>query len=123
MISDFEKIKDFLDYDIDSTFVKDEPFSPFQSLLMILPEKSKNLLPNCYHGSFVDDKLKEYYPDKFAIDFNGKRLEWESIVLLPFIPERLVLDKDYEIQAKYNKNENLNENESKINIKSKNHFV
>ena len=30
MISDFEKIKDYLDYDIDSTFcIKDEPFLPF----------------------------------------------------------------------------------------------
>ena len=101
MISDFEKIKDYLDYDIDSTFcIKDEPFLPFQSLMMILPEKSKELLPKCYRSIFEDPDLKHYYPEKFGIDFNGKRLPWESLVILPFIPEELILQKDAKIQEK-----------------------
>ena len=113
MISDFENIKEYLDYDFDNAFIKDQPFLPFQSLLMILPEKSKNLLPQAYRSAFQDPLLKQYYPDKFVIDFNGKRLPWESLVILPFIPEKLILDKDSELQAKYAVHiNNLSEEES-----------
>lgn len=116
MISDFENIKDFLDYDFDNAFSKDQPFQPFQSLLMILPEKSKNLLPLAYQSAFKDPLLEQYYPDKFVIDFNGKRLPWESLVILPFIPEKLILEKDYEIQSKYACDVNLLSEEESKNI-------
>lgn len=36
----------------------------------------------------LDDRspLKKYYPDEFAIDMNGKKNDWEGIVLIPYVP-------------------------------------
>lgn len=31
--------------------------------------------------------LKAYYPEEFRTDMNGKRQEWEAVVLIPFIDE------------------------------------
>lgn len=90
MISDFEKIKEYLDYDLDKVFKPAGPYSPFQSLLFILPRKSRNLIPRCYWS--VYDEFPEFYPEKFGIDFNGKKMEWETIVLIPFMPEKPILE-------------------------------
>lgn len=90
MISDFNKIKDYLDYDIDKSFEYGKPFSPFQSLLFIMPKTSRDLFPKCYWGIY--DEFPELYPNTFKIDFNGKKMPWESLVLLPFLPENTILD-------------------------------
>jgi 5'-3' exonuclease len=90
MISDFEKIKEYLDYDFDKVLTPIAPFPPFQSLLFILPRKSRDLIPRCYWS--VYQELSEYFPEKFSIDFNGKKMAWETIVLIPFIPEEVVVD-------------------------------
>jgi 5'-3' exonuclease len=29
--------------------------------------------------------MKKYYPDKFEVDYSGKRNEWEGIPLLPIL--------------------------------------
>ena len=31
--------------------------------------------------------ILDFYPLKFSIDLNGKRQEWEAVVLIPFIDE------------------------------------
>lgn len=33
--------------------------------------------------------IKSYYPEEFETDLNGKRAEWEAVVLIPFIDEVL----------------------------------
>lgn len=33
----------------------------------------------------------EYYPDDFDTDLNGKKQDWEAVVLLPFIEEVILL--------------------------------
>ena len=106
MISEFNKIKDFLDYDLDNTFKYVEPFSPYESLLFILPKKSRQLIPKCYWGIFED--LIELYPNKFDIDFNGKRMPWESIVLIPFLPENVILNYEQKQRLKYSKENEMN---------------
>lgn len=65
------------------------PFLPFEQLLAVLPAASKELLPKAYHNLMLspDSKLIEYYPENFETDLNGKKQEWEAVVLIPFIDE------------------------------------
>lgn len=61
----------------------------FFKLLAVLPPASKNLLPHCYHDLMTKDSslIKQYYPENFQTDLNGKKQEWEAVVLVPFIDE------------------------------------
>ena len=101
MISDYSEININQSlYNIFEVFNnnKSEPFNPYQSLLFILPKQSFNLLPNCYKD--IPVQIPAYFPDKIEIDYNGKTASYESLLLLPFLDEKLILD--YE-----NKNRNL----------------
>lgn len=62
-------------------------------LLAVLPAASKNLLPDVYHHLMTDENslIKSYYPEEFETDLNGKKAEWEAVVLIPFIDEVLLL--------------------------------
>ena len=67
-----------------------KPFKPYQSLLFILPQQSFNLLPKCYRE--IPSKIPEYFPEKIDIDFNGKTASYESLLLLPFLEDKKILD-------------------------------
>ncbi|XP_043926953.1 5'-3' exoribonuclease 1 [Protopterus annectens] len=71
-----------------------KPFLPFQQLLAVLPAASKDLLPKCYQYLMTseDSRIIEYYPEDFKTDLNGKQQEWEAVVLIPFIDEKLLLE-------------------------------
>lgn len=69
------------------------PFLPFQQLLSILPAQSCELVPETYRWLMMDPKspILDFYPVDFKKDQNGKRNEWESVILIPFISaERLI---------------------------------
>ena len=34
-----------------------------------------------------DSPVKDFYPMDFETDLNGKQMEWEAVVLIPFIDE------------------------------------
>lgn len=70
-----------------------KPFLPFQQLLAVLPAASIDLLPKAYHTLMTDSNssLIEYYPVDFETDLNGKKQEWEAVVLIPFIDETKLL--------------------------------
>ena len=34
-----------------------------------------------------DSPVKDFYPVDFETDLNGKQMEWEAVVLIPFIDE------------------------------------
>lgn len=61
-------------------------------LLCILPKESKGIVPE--ELQFVFDKFPRYYPgpDEYTIDLNGKKFEWQSTVLLPFINVNEITD-------------------------------
>lgn len=85
-------IKGFADLKIE--FDLGKPFKPYEQLLAVLPTDSKNLLPKSYHHLMTDDSsiIKQYYPEKFETDLNGKQQEWEAVVLVPFIDETVLLN-------------------------------
>ncbi|GIY13515.1 5'-3' exoribonuclease 1 [Caerostris darwini] len=105
-ISDVKNFKD-----MEMKFELGKPFLPFQQLLAVLPKLSKDLLPEAYQKLMCenDSQLIDYYPDDFTTDLNGKQQEWEAVVLIPFINEKL-LCKCSEIADKY-----LTEEEKKRN--------
>jgi 5'-3' exoribonuclease 1 len=39
-----------------------------------------------------DSPILDFYPLKFEKDLNGKKADWEAVVLIPFIDERRLLD-------------------------------
>lgn len=63
------------------------PLKPFEQLLACLPASQANLLPEPYQKLMVDEQspIRDFYPQSFTVDMNGKRWPWEAVVLLPFI--------------------------------------
>ena len=121
MISDFDNINfNFENNNLTKIFENDnsEPFSPFQSLLFILPKTSFDLLPKCYN--VFPSQAPEYFPENVDIDYNGKHTPWEAVVLLPFLDEKKVLEleakdrklsKEEEIYDKWRKSFKFEKNE------------
>lgn len=70
-----------------------KPFLPFEQLLAVLPAASRTLLPEAYQDLFVSpqSEILHFYPQDFETDLNGKKNEWEALVLIPFIDEKLLL--------------------------------
>ena len=68
-------------------YPQDHPFTPFQQLMTVLPEKSSNLLPKPIADLMKESSptLGKFFPSEFEIDLAGKRREWEGIVLLPTV--------------------------------------
>jgi len=57
-----------------------EPSDPFLQLLFVLPPVSAELVP--YPLRHIMEDMSNY-PTEFAIDYSGKRNEWEGIPILP----------------------------------------
>eukprot|EP01022_Parablepharisma_sp_SALTPOND_P027889 TRINITY_DN683_c0_g1_i1.p1 TRINITY_DN683_c0_g1~~TRINITY_DN683_c0_g1_i1.p1 ORF type:complete len:1361 (+),score=161.89 TRINITY_DN683_c0_g1_i1:90-4085(+) len=71
------------------------PVRPFEQLLCILPETSKNLLPVAYHSLYEPtSEISDMYPTEYVVDFNGRVLPWEAIKLIPFIDLSRVLQAE-----------------------------
>ncbi|XP_063074870.1 5'-3' exoribonuclease 1 isoform X2 [Engraulis encrasicolus] len=87
-LSDVRNIRD-----LKLTFDLAKPFMPFEQLLGVLPAASKDLLPQCYRHLMTSENspIIQYYPEDFSTDLNGKQQEWEAVVLIPFIDEKLLL--------------------------------
>ncbi|RWS07877.1 exoribonuclease 1-like protein [Dinothrombium tinctorium] len=103
-------IKDF--ENVDLNFELGEPLRPYEQLLAVLPAASKQFLPNAYQKLVTekDSPLINYYPENFETDQNEKQQAWESVVLIPFIDEKILLnaanacyDKLSETEKKRNK--------------------
>ncbi|KIV86442.1 hypothetical protein PV11_02054 [Exophiala sideris] len=88
MISDVKK-----GLGADLNFQLGQPFRPFQQLMGVLPDRSKKIVPEVYHPLMTspDSPIIDFYPRDFDLDMNGKKMEWEAVVKIPFIDEKRLL--------------------------------
>ena len=82
----FTDLKD-VEFDGETTFTKNEPLNPLEQLIAVLPPKSADILPEPCRYLITSEKspIKEYYPETFEIDMDGKRQEYEGHPILPNI--------------------------------------
>jgi len=68
-------------------FSPSRPCRPLEQLLGVLPPQSYNLVPPTYRYLMLSPQspVISYYPKSFKTDLNGKKAEWEELVLIPFI--------------------------------------
>lgn len=59
----------------------------------VLPDRSKKIVPTAYHDLMTnpDSPIIDFYPRDFELDMNGKKMEWEAVVKIPFIDEKRLL--------------------------------
>lgn len=74
-------------------FERSKPFAPYQQLLGVLPPKSAALLPLAYQPLLLspDSPLAPFIPETLEIDREGTKNEWEGVVLLPFLDEKIIV--------------------------------
>ena len=70
-----------------------QPFRPYQQLMGVLPDRSKSIVPEPYHTLMTnpDSPIFDFYPRDFTLDMNGKKMDWEAVVKIPFIDENRLL--------------------------------
>ncbi|KAG6144492.1 hypothetical protein E4U28_001986 [Claviceps purpurea] len=95
----------------DLNFKKGQPFKPYEQLMGVLPDRSKKIVPKVYHDLMTNPNspIIDFYPRDFELDMNGKKMEWEAVVKIPFIDEKRLLD------AMATKNEDLEPDEKARN--------
>ncbi|PLN77665.1 XRN 5'-3' exonuclease N-terminus-domain-containing protein [Aspergillus taichungensis] len=89
MISDVKK-----GLKADTNFQLGRPFRPYDQLMGVLPDRSKKIVPAAYRDLMTspESPIIDFYPRDFELDMNGKKMEWEAVVKIPFIDERRLLD-------------------------------
>lgn len=77
----------------------------------VLPDRSKKIVPSVYHDLMTNPNspIIDFYPRDFELDMNGKKMEWEAVVKIPFIDEKRLLE------AMAPKNELLSDDEKARN--------
>ncbi|KAL2269736.1 hypothetical protein VTJ83DRAFT_1920 [Remersonia thermophila] len=78
----------------DLNFQLGQPFRPNEQLMGVLPDRSKKIVPTVYWDLMTDPKspIIDFYPRDFELDMNGKKMEWEAVVKIPFIDEKRLLE-------------------------------
>ncbi|KAG6014109.1 hypothetical protein E4U43_006915 [Claviceps pusilla] len=78
----------------DLNFKKGQPFKPYEQLMGVLPDRSKKIVPKVYHDLMTNPNspIIDFYPRDFELDMNGKKMDWEAVVKIPFIDEKRLLE-------------------------------
>ncbi|KAF9206012.1 hypothetical protein BGZ49_003157 [Haplosporangium sp. Z 27] len=79
--------------EFDIPFELGMPFRPYEQLMGVLPEASKQHIPKAYWDLIIKESspIKDFYPKDFELDMNGKKQDWEAIVKIPFIDQDRLL--------------------------------
>ena len=95
----------------DLNFKKGQPFRPYEQLMGVLPDRSKKIVPKVYHDLMTNPSspIIDFYPRDFELDMNGKKMDWEAVIKIPFIDEKRLLS------AMAPKNEQLSDDEKARN--------
>lgn len=95
--SDFLEVAQFSPVEFQQGF----PFSPFEQLMAVLPPASKGLLPEQFHWLMIEERsaILDFYPTEVPIDRNGKKFDWQGVVLLPFIEHNRLLENVREVYS------------------------
>ena len=72
-------------FELNTPFPRNPPLSQVEQLMCVLPRQGKHLLPKSLRNFHDDPRVSEYYPVQFDLDYAGKHLEYEAIVLLPMV--------------------------------------
>jgi 5'-3' exoribonuclease 1 len=77
----------------DLNFKLGQPFKPNEQLMGVLPDRSKKIVPTVYWELMTDPNspIIDFYPRDFELDMNGKKMDWEAVVKIPFIDEKRLL--------------------------------
>ncbi|KAL8631848.1 hypothetical protein Q9189_002428 [Teloschistes chrysophthalmus] len=91
MLKVSEDVKKGLEADMN--FQLGQPFRPYQQLMGVLPDRSKKIVPTSYHDLMTNPNspIIDFYPRDFELDMNGKKMDWEAVVKIPFIDEKRLL--------------------------------
>jgi len=106
LISDIISVKEFIRpvKPGEPEFVLKEPnnpLTPFQQLLCILPKASIALLPKRYHRLYDEgSEIKDLYPEKYELDYNGREVPWEAIKIIPFVDINRVLEAEAKLLSR-----------------------
>ncbi|KAK0651907.1 XRN 5'-3' exonuclease N-terminus-domain-containing protein [Cercophora newfieldiana] len=78
----------------DLNFKLGQPFKPNEQLMGVLPDRSKKIVPEVYWPLMTDPEspIIDFYPRDFELDMNGKKMDWEAVVKIPFIDEKRLLE-------------------------------
>ena len=88
-------------------FVKGEPYTPFQQLMLILSHQSSNILPKKFGDLMINPEFSNYYPTSIDIDATAGYKYIYSEALLPEIDEERLLPAIKKLELKLGKNDTL----------------
>lgn len=85
LFTDFAEHVESFDFNVQ--FEPSQPFTQFEQLLAILPSKSSYLLPEPLRwlSTSNDSPIADMYPETFEVDLDGKKQEYEGVILLPHV--------------------------------------
>lgn len=84
-------------------FIKNQPYTPFQQLMLILPPSSSNILPKSFEKIMTTIPFVEYYPIQISIDASSGFKYIYSDALLPPIDETVLLPEIKKLEKKLSK--------------------
>ena len=82
-----------LGLDQDIQFELGKPFTPFQQLMAVLPNRSRKLIPTVLRPLMFDEHspILDFYPNEVELDKNGKTADWEAVVKISFVDEKRLI--------------------------------
>eukprot|EP00056_Hartaetosiga_gracilis_P020841 m.21565 g.21565 ORF g.21565 m.21565 type:complete len:1259 (+) comp8733_c0_seq2:76-3852(+) len=101
-------VTDVVDFaDFTPSYELGRPLRPFEQLMAVLPPASKDHVPPAYQPLMTEESspIIDFYPTSFKTDLNGKRNEWEAVVLIPFIDEHRLLSAMRSVEGDLNDEE------------------